>query len=140
MHVDACREHVLQCDHLTKLSSCGDMRRSPHASPPPRAREFAGGVISHHLTNFGVVPAKAICRTRTIFCESILFISFWECPRGSTHRCRRSCPCRPNWHSATICTVSCSCSGPFMMRWFVYLFVAVRRVALSVFCSLDILL
>ena len=101
---------------------------------------FSPHLTSHHLTNFGVVPAKAICRTRTIFCESILFISFWECPRGSTHRCRRSCPCRPNWHSATICTVSCSCSGPFMMRWFVYLFVAVRRVALSVFCSLDILL
>ena len=55
-YVDAPYEHLCKCEHLTKSSSCGGMCRSPHASPPPRAREFSGGVISHHLTDFGAVP------------------------------------------------------------------------------------
>ena len=83
-YVDAPYEHLCKCDHLTKSSSWGDMRRSPHASPPPRAREFSGGVISHHLTNFGVVPAKAICRTRTIFFAKAFYSSVF----GSAHEAR----------------------------------------------------
>ena len=66
-YVDAPYEHLCKCEHLTKSSSCGGMCRSPHASPPPRAREFSGGVISHHLTDFGAVPVLAILCTRGNF-------------------------------------------------------------------------
>ena len=65
-YVDAPYEHLCKCEHLTKSSSCGGMCRSPHASPPPRAREFSGGVISHHLTDFGAVPVLAIWCTENI--------------------------------------------------------------------------
>ena len=45
---------------------------------------FSPHLTSHHLTNFGVVPAKAICRTRTIFFAKAFYSSVF----GSAHEAR----------------------------------------------------